>query len=132
MDQIGSGSFGVVMKCQNRLDGLLYAIKRTKEPINGRKKQELLLREVRSLASMDICPNIVRYYSAWMEEGYLYIQQELCENTLQGYVGTPMKEKYLRVILRQLLLGLEHIHSRGLVHLDIKVSTCRRLTSCRP
>jgi len=33
---IGSGEFGNVYKCVNKLDGCVYAIKRSREPITGK------------------------------------------------------------------------------------------------
>jgi len=35
LGQIGSGEFGSVFKCINRLDGCVYALKRSRKPIKG-------------------------------------------------------------------------------------------------
>lgn len=73
---LGRGSFGTVFRCRNVLDGCEYAIKKIKivSPLstggNGTKhlsrKLHRVLREVKCLALLDH-PNIVRYYTAWLE-----------------------------------------------------------------
>jgi serine/threonine protein kinase len=104
-----------------------------------------MLREVFALAALCQLSDfrtfyIVRYNQAWLEDdGALYIQTELCTATLRdemmmignntemydSILGTPTT--FLRIdvfrqmkILREILLALELVHQRGMVHLDIK------------
>ena len=73
---LGRGGFGTVFRCRNVLDGREYAIKKIKivSPlsVDGLVTQQLskklhrVLREVKCLALLDH-PNIVRYYTAWLE-----------------------------------------------------------------
>lgn len=72
-------------------------------------------------ASVEETTHIVRYYHAWLEDEHLYIQMEKMESALDGLIGTAVDEDTLRQILYHCLLGLQHIHSRNVVHLDIKV-----------
>lgn len=64
------------MKCKNRLDGTIYAIKRSQKPIAGLADEQKLLREVYAHAVIDIQPHVVRYYSAWTENDHMLIQNE--------------------------------------------------------
>jgi hypothetical protein len=80
--------------------------------------------------------HIVRYQQAWFEEdGTLYIQTELCSNTLRDEMKANTKESkitstvksnnFIHVpqrfkCLREILLALQLVHSKGMVHLDIK------------
>jgi len=73
---LGRGGFGTVFRCQNALDSREYAIKKIKIlsqlSVDGKvtkhfsQKLHRVLREVKCLALLDH-PNIVRYYTAWLE-----------------------------------------------------------------
>lgn len=59
-----------------------------------------------------------------MEGNRLYIQTELCERSLEKEIaeGGMMDEKRRYKLLREMLLALDLVHRRGMIHLDIKVS----------
>lgn len=65
---LGKGGFGTVFRCENVLDGRQYAIKKVRISSGEEFSQRLqrVLREVKTLAKLDH-PNIVRYYTAWLE-----------------------------------------------------------------
>lgn len=79
--------------------------------------------------------HIVRYQQAWLEDdGTLYIQTELCTATLRDEMTGAARiddgsatQSLQRIdvfrqlkVLREVLLALELVHQRGMVHLDIK------------
>jgi serine/threonine protein kinase len=83
------------------------------------------------------CPaQILRYFNAWSEEdddggdSFLYIQTELCDGTLEDAALANNAHRALRFpderavarLLRHILFGLKYLHTRGLVHLDLKPS----------
>lgn len=125
---LGNGSFGTVLKCISRLDGCLYAIKRTRRSIRGSLEKYKFLKEVHALSALCNQPekgtfHIVRYHQAWMEDGHLYIQTELCDqgNLLQYLTSKgEIIEGERWKILREILLALELVHHSQMVHLDIK------------
>ena len=39
LDILGQGDFGEVFKVKSRIDGLTYAIKRTRQPLNGSRQE---------------------------------------------------------------------------------------------
>lgn len=123
--KISSGNFGSVMKCRQKVDGMEYAVKRV--PINcraGASSRRLAKKEIFAFAALEAHPHVVRYYQSWIEDSYIYIQLELCHSSLHNEIrdrrGKFFKEYRITYMLRQVALGLNHLHSNKLVHLDVK------------
>lgn len=76
--KLGSGEFGDVFKCINRLDGCTYAIKRSKLAIAGSALEVAAWKEVCAHAVLVKHNHIVQYYSAWAEMDRMLIQNEYC------------------------------------------------------
>jgi eukaryotic translation initiation factor 2-alpha kinase 3 len=71
---LGKGGYGKVYRVAHKIDGLHYAVKKInlsparlrKIELRGQQELDSLLVELRTLARLDH-PNIVRYYSGWLE-----------------------------------------------------------------
>jgi len=123
--ELGTGSFGACFRVLKRLDGCHYAVKKLSRKIRGERDRAAVLREVYALSAL--CtesenPHLVRYFSSWIEDGHLYIQTELCDCSVSDLLPKrkDFSEEELLVFMRHVLLGLRALHSRKLVHLDIK------------
>ncbi|XP_020296605.1 wee1-like protein kinase 1-A isoform X2 [Pseudomyrmex gracilis] len=124
---IGTGDFGSVYKCVNRLDGCTYAIKKSLKPVAGCIAEKIALNEVYAHAVLGKHQHVVRYYSAWAEDNHMIIQNEYCNGgSLADVIEKNRKQNkyFTEAEMRQLLLhiaeGLRYIHSMQLVHMDIK------------
>ncbi|KAH8251365.1 hypothetical protein KR032_009756 [Drosophila birchii] len=119
---IGVGEFGVVFQCVNRLDGCIYAIKKSKKPVAGSSFEKRALNEVWAHAVLGKHDNVVRYYSAWAEDDHMLIQNEFCDGgSLHARIQDHcLGEAELKIVLMHVIEGLRYIHSNDLVHMDIK------------
>lgn len=82
IQEIGHGNFSRVFKALKRVDGCLYAVKRSQHPLRMTSERRQALTEVQALAAVGAHENVLRYHTAWFESDYCYIQTELCDGTL--------------------------------------------------
>ncbi|KAL4617777.1 membrane-associated tyrosine- and threonine-specific cdc2-inhibitory kinase-like [Arapaima gigas] len=120
---IGRGSFGEVYKVLSLQDGQLYAVKRTVQRFRGNADRMRSLREAKNHECLGPHPHILGFHAAWEEKDHLYIQTELCWTNLLSYAEAKepnVDEAATWAYLCDLLSALQHLHSQGFVHLDVK------------
>ncbi|CAB3233594.1 unnamed protein product [Arctia plantaginis] len=122
LGDLGRGSFGRVTKCVNKLDGCVYALKRSLRPVAGSYAERAALTEVYAHAALGKHPHVVRYYSAWAEDDHMIIQNEYCDggSLQQKMEDGPLQESEILLLLAHIADGLAYIHSLQLVHMDVK------------
>ncbi|KAG6974546.1 hypothetical protein JG687_00000297 [Phytophthora cactorum] len=123
---------GLARRCiavRDPQSGALFAVKKSKQELRNDRERDLLAQEIVILEKLSSSrhnfDNIVRYYQAWQENGFFFLQMELCEGgTLQDFITTRnqevLPESYVWSILRDVASGLKILDEHGLVHLDIK------------
>lgn len=81
-------------------------------------------------------PNIVNVINFFRAHGTVYMVMDYEEGVnLQGYIlkhKGKMSEAFILTVFRGLLDGLQHIHSKGLLHLDIKPGNIHLRPGGRP
>ena len=125
---LGQGEFSHVYLCKNRLDGITYAVKASKQPVLGTSYEQMAWRETCAHAVLISHENLVRYHSAWIEpDGRFFVQLEYCNGgSLEDILEknrrkhTFLPEQQLKQILHQLSDALAYMHAQDLAHLDIK------------
>uniref|UniRef100_A0A3B4GJM5 non-specific serine/threonine protein kinase n=1 Tax=Pundamilia nyererei TaxID=303518 RepID=A0A3B4GJM5_9CICH len=118
---LGRGSFGEVYKVQSNRDGRQYAVKRSAQRFRGNSERNRSVREARNHEHLCPHPHILNFVAAWEECGRLYIQTELCSTSLLHHAeNQPPDEPAAWAYLCDLLSALQHLHSHGFVHLDLK------------
>jgi len=129
LQQLGSGSFSTVYRVRNRADGEEYAVKASKKSFRTRTERRLLLREAEVASRLGEHKHVVRYFRAWQDQRFLYLQVELCsQGTLRHFAELECRRLRQRALpeaavwamTAQLADGLAHIHAAGLIHLDVK------------
>ncbi|EEY56524.1 protein kinase, putative [Phytophthora infestans T30-4] len=119
-------TFTIVYKCIKKIDGWIYAVKKSKRHFRGKADTERALREVQALAALSSSNHVVRYFDAWIEDDLLYIQLESLEGcSLAGFVNkyAPHKvpEETLCKLLCHIAQALYDMHSKKMVHMDVKL-----------
>jgi len=129
LHKLGSGSFAEVYAVRHKMrPDERYAIKRSKHELHSRKQRAEYLREVQLANDMPAHANVVGYYRAWQDSFFFYVQMELCENgTLAqlmeregAILRAPESEGRVWEMVRHIARGLAHIHSREVLHCDLK------------
>lgn len=117
---IGRGSFGEVFAARCREDSQLYAVKVSIAPM--RQHSISKYREAESHMIIPPHQNLVKFYRAWEETDHLYIQTELCDQSLQQYCtkNHALPERDIWNIFVDLLEAVHHLHSNDMIHDDIK------------
>ncbi|KAF9088319.1 hypothetical protein BGX29_000335 [Mortierella sp. GBA35] len=67
--------------------------------------------------------NIIRFYEAWGQEGHLVMALELAATSLADILvekGNRIPRTFKQIVARTVALGLQHIHTCGVVRRDIK------------
>lgn len=119
---LGKGSFGVVVVGTHRETYVQYAIKCVVKTIEKRHRIE---RELRLLKDVDHV-NIVRLFAIYETTEQIHFVMELCTGgTLLNLIDRQPKryvpEQQAKVLIRQLVSAIAHMHQRGICHRDIKL-----------
>ncbi|CAK7294726.1 Wee1-like protein kinase 2 [Vulpes lagopus] len=132
VEKIGVGEFGTVYKCIKRLDGCVYAIKRSMKPVAGLSNENLALHEVYAHAVLGHHPHVVRYYSAWAEDDHMIIQNEYCNVTFSSEYIDDMQdlEKVKMNGLGPCLEGAPSLLGREMDSSGHEILGCRLPSSC--
>ncbi|KAG2484596.1 hypothetical protein HYH03_016637 [Edaphochlamys debaryana] len=119
---LGTGAYGAVHKAVHRETGELTAIKQIKMTEYG--MCEATVREISTLRELDH-PNVVKLRDviSSVASKYCYLVLELLECDLHTYLQARPEASELRQVksvMYQVLSGLRHAHSRGIMHRDLK------------
>ncbi|CAN7996468.1 unnamed protein product [Ixodes hexagonus] len=129
---IGTGAFGTVYKARDRFhDGRMVALKKVRVPLSEEGIPTAMLREISFLRQLDAAqhPNVVRLldicHGCRLErELVVFLVFEHIDQDLAGFLDRcpepGLDPALLLWLLKQLLTGVEFLHSHRIVHRDLK------------
>ncbi|KAK7353792.1 hypothetical protein VNO80_19244 [Phaseolus coccineus] len=124
--KIGQGTYSNVYKARDLVTGKIVALKKVRFDNLEPESVKFMAREILVLRRLDH-PNVVKLEGLVTSRMScsLYLVFEYMEHDLAGLAagqGVKFTEPQVKCFMKQLLSGLEHCHSRGVLHRDIKGS----------
>ena len=121
ISELGSGSFGTVYFAENIYTKEKVAMKQIKKSCqdllsDGEIKDEIEI--LKNLAHPDIV-KVNEFYNT--PDSYILITEYCGGGELFDQVKNKLSETQIAVIFRQLLSGLAYLHSKNIVHRDLKL-----------
>ncbi|ORY03867.1 Pkinase-domain-containing protein [Basidiobolus meristosporus CBS 931.73] len=120
LEKLGSGSFGTVYKGIHNESKQLVAIKK----IDLETAEDDITDIQQEIALLSQCNSdyITRYYHSYVKGFKLWIVMEYMSggSCLDLLKPGPFPEPLIAVTVRELLMGLDYLHSEGKIHRDIK------------
>ncbi|KAF8987495.1 kinase-like domain-containing protein, partial [Cyathus striatus] len=122
---LGVGGFGATYTALNKKTCNRYVVKVQKKGTYSTSEQNKIIRnEIKILNKVKGHRNVVSFYGTYDDSSYNYLVFEYCDGiTLQDAIECDFicKDDYLtKKVFRQILNGVEHIHSKGIFHCDLK------------
>ncbi|KAA6402885.1 MAG: putative MAP kinase kinase family domain protein [Streblomastix strix] len=125
---LGKGSYGSTYLVERLADQNQYCLKVIHIAMLTAKEQRDAVSEACILAQLD-SDYIVRYYDSFLDGANLYIVMEFAEEgTLSDLLNkkkeqeNPFTEDEIWRFFFELALGLHHIHSKKMIHRDVKTA----------
>lgn len=126
LETIGKGAYGSVHKGMHIPTGNVVALKIINLDTEDDDVEDIQ-REVALLTQLRDAPNVTKYFGCYLDGPRVWIVMELAQG---GSVRDLMKvsrngtleEKYVVIVVREVLMGLSYLHKSSIIHRDIKAA----------
>ena len=128
-NSIGTGSFGEVFLTKKNNSPQLFATKKIDlNIIKNQKTKKYLYNEIEIMKELNN-PNVIHLYDSFCTNNHFYLVMDFCNggslnDLLTRYklkFGKPFSQEIIQYFMRQILEGLNYIHSKKIIHRDIKL-----------
>ncbi|EEF47820.1 ATP binding protein, putative [Ricinus communis] len=126
LEKIGQGTYSSVFRAREIETGRIVALKKVRFDNFEPESVRFMAREILILRRLDH-PNVMKLDGLITSRlsCSIYLVFEYMEHDITGLLSCPdvrFSESQIKCYMRQLLFGLEHCHSKGVMHRDIKGS----------
>ncbi|XP_065184524.1 serine/threonine-protein kinase D2-like isoform X2 [Sycon ciliatum] len=122
-EPLGSGQFGIVYAGVHRLSGRQVAVKVIDKLRFPSKQESALKNEVAILHSLNH-PGVVNLERMFETPDRVFVVMEKMEGDMLEMIlssnGGRLSERTTRFLVFQILIALQHLHSKNIVHCDLK------------
>ncbi|KAJ7733783.1 STE/STE20/YSK protein kinase [Mycena maculata] len=125
LETVGKGAYGSVHKGTDRA-GNIVALKIINLDIESDDVGDIQ-REVALLTQLRDAPNITKYFGCHMDGPRVWIVMEFATggsalSLMKASKDGCLEEKYVNVMIREVLVGLSYLHKVPVIHRDIKAA----------
>ncbi|KAK1351421.1 putative serine/threonine-protein kinase [Heracleum sosnowskyi] len=126
LEKIGQGTYSSVYRARDVETGKIVALKKVRFNNFRPDSVRFMAREIIILRRLDH-PNIMKLEGiiASKFSCIIYLVFEYMDHDLAGLLSCPdikFTEEQIKCFMRQLLCGIEHCHSQGVMHRDVKTA----------
>ncbi|CAD8095451.1 unnamed protein product [Paramecium sonneborni] len=118
IQKIGEGAYGIIYKAQDVQTDEIVALKKFKLSDNE-GVPSCALREISILNQLNH-PNIIKLISQIIINKKLHLVMNYYDTDLKEYLKSNHEESHLKNIIYKILLAVEFIHSRKIIHRDLQ------------
>ncbi|KAI9360006.1 kinase-like domain-containing protein, partial [Zopfochytrium polystomum] len=121
---VGEGTYGKVYKAIHKTKNITVALKRVRIEADKEGFPITGIREIKILSSLSH-KNVMKLLEIFTEERFVHLVLEYMDHDLTGVFNNPYlkwESQHIKCLLTQLLEGLSYLHSKGVVHRDLKGS----------
>lgn len=129
VQQLGKGTFGEVYLTKHLASSEIFATKKmSKQKVTSEKNKKYFNNEIFILRNIKH-PNIMRFIDLKQSTNNFYLITEYCNggslaDCLDRYTkkfNKPFPQNFVQYLMRQVVSGIEYLHSRKILHRDLKL-----------
>ncbi|KAG7441643.1 Pkinase-domain-containing protein [Guyanagaster necrorhizus] len=135
LETIGRGAYGSVSKGIHIATGNVVALKIIDLDTADDDVGDIQ-REVALLSQLRDAPNITKYFGCYMDGPRVWIAMEYADggsvlSLMKASRGGCLEEKFMAVIVREVLIGLSYLHKVPVIHRDLKAANVLVSATCK-